>query len=581
MDQLKEVVILGGGYAGIYAGKVFKKKLRNHPNVRVRLIDQNENHVLLTQLHEVAGHRTKPKDLQISLKEIFDGSKVEFIQDRIESVDFDKRLLKGQDIDYRYDYLIIGTGSEPTYFGIPGMEEYSFPLWSLDDAKTIKAHIRSMFIAAAKETDPQKRAAMLTFVVGGGGFTGIEMMGELGEWVGTLTKIYNVDRDEVNLIIVEALGEICSVLEKKGLVKRIVDYLENSLGVQIKTKTTICEVHPDHIVLDKEIISTRTCIWTGGVKANKLTKELGLTVNKRDRLDVNEYCQTNYDNVYAIGDNSYFVDNKGEVLPPLVESAMQTGATAAKNIAAEITNKPKKVLYPKLHGLMVSVGGNYAVADIMGIPMWGFLAMMMKHLVDLHYLWKINGFKQVWRYIKHEFGDVKGGIGVLVRHFSSKTNAFWLTLLRVFIGLRFLLEGIHKFQDGWLGDWTKLYSGASNMLWGEGTPEWYIWIMKTFIVPNQMFLQKVIVVAEIVLGLMLIFGLFTVLAALGTMAMSFSFVMAAWGGAFWDPLILMLGSFALLGGAGRAFGLDYYVLPWVFSLSKKPVPYKKQIVFEE
>ena len=217
----------------------------------------------------------------------------------------------------------------------------------------------------------------------------------------------------------------------------------------------------------------------------------------------------------------------------------------------------------------------------MGIPLWGFLAMMMKHFVDIHYLFEVNGFKQVWRYIAHEFGDIKGGIGVLVRHLSTKTNAFWLILLRVFIGLRFLLEGIHKIQDGWLGDWQKLYSGASNMLWAEGTPEWYVWIMKTFVVPYQSVFQKIIPIAEIGLGVLLIFGLFTALTALGTMAMSASFVMAAWGGAIWDPLFLLIGSFALLGGAGRAFGLDHYVLPWLFSLSKKPVPYQKHITFEK
>ncbi len=582
MDGLKEIIILGGGYAGIYAGKVFKKKLRKNPNVRVRLIDQNESHVLLTQLHEVAGNRSKSKDLQVSLKEIFDGSKVEYIQDRIANADLDKQTLTSASGEvYNFDYLILGTGSEPTYYGIPGMEEHSFTLWSLDDAKTIRTHIRSMFIAASKESDPAKREALLTFVVGGGGFTGVEMMGELAEWVSTLCKTYNVDRGEVRLIIVEALPEICPVLEKKGLVKRMVDYLEKSLHVEIMTGAAIKEVQPDHIILENETINTRTCIWTGGVKANEFTKDLGLTLNKRDRIDVNEYCQTNYDNVYAIGDNSYFVDDKSQVLPPLVESAMQTGANAAKNIIADIEGTPKKKLKPALHGLMVSVGGNFAVADIMGIPMWGFLAMMMKHIVDLHYLWEINGFKQIWRYIGHEFGDIKGGIGVLVRHLSTKTNAFWLTLLRVFIGLRFLLEGIHKFQDGWFGDWAKLYSGASNMLWSDATPQWYIWIMKTFIVPYQMVLQKAIVVAEIGLGLMLIFGIFTALAALGTMAMSASFVMAAWGGAFWDPLILLIGSFALLGGAGRAFGLDYYILPWIFSLSKKPVPYPKHITFEE
>ncbi|AZR72600.1 NADH dehydrogenase [Anoxybacter fermentans] len=581
MNKLKEIVILGAGYAGVTAAKTLHKKLCKDPTVRVRLISQSPFHVLLTQLHEVAGNRIRPSDVQISLKDVFEGTKIEVVEDQIKSIDFEKQILKGSNGQYNYDYLIIGTGSEPTYYGIPGMKEHSLTLWSLEDAKKIKAHIRSMFIAASQEVDPKKREAMLTFVVGGGGFTGIEMIGELAEWVRDLCQIYNVDRDDVRLIVVEALPNILPVLKKKGLVDRAIEYLTNTLNVEIKTNSPICEVHPEHIVLENETIPTRTLIWTGGVKANNFVKNLGLPLNKRDRIEVNEYCQTCYENVYAVGDNSFFIDEKGMVLPALVEAAMQTAKTAAKNIVADLKGQEKKPLKPKLHGVMVSIGGNYAVADIMGIPMWGFVAMMMKHLVDMHYLWEVNGFKLVWEYIAHEFSEIKGGIGVLVRHMSKKINAFWLILLRIIIGLRFLTEGIHKIQDGWFGEWEKLASGASSVLWGEGTPQWYVSLMKTFVVPHQIFLQKVIVITEIGLGLLLIFGLFTVLAALGTMAMSASFIMAAWGGPIWDPLMLFVGSFALLGGAGRAFGLDYYVLPWLFSLSKKPVSYPKHITFEQ
>lgn len=581
MDGLKEVVILGAGYAGVTAAHALAKKLRKDPTVRVRLIDDNLTHVLLTQLHEVAGNRIKPCDVEIHMKDVFKHSKVELVEDHIENIDFEKQVLTGKDgKQYSYDYLVLGSGSEPTYFGIPGMEEHSFTLWSLEDAKKIKAHIRSMFIAAAKEDDPKKREAMLTFVVGGGGFTGIEMMGELAEWVRDLCQVYSVDRGDVRLIVVEALDKILSVL-KSGSVHRAVRYLEDVLHVELMTCCTIKEVYPDSIELDKCTIPTRTLIWTGGVQANSFVKKLGLSLNKRNRLDVNEYCQTRYENVYAVGDNAYFLEKDGQALPPLVETAMQTAKAAANNIVNSLKGRPLKPLKPALHGVMVSIGGNYAVAEIMGIPMWGFLAMMMKHMVDIHYLWEVNGFAQIWWYIAHEFTEIKGGIGVVVRHLSSRMNTFWLTLLRVVIGVRFLTEGIKKIGDGYFTNYEKLASGASNILWTDATPQWYIWIMKTFIVPYQLVIQKVIVIAEIGLGICLILGLFTVLASLGTMAMSASFVMAAWGGAIWDPLMLLVASFALLGGAGRAFGLDYYVMPWLFSLSKKPTPYPKHITFEQ
>ena len=584
MDKLKEVVILGAGYAGVTAGKTLAKKLRKNPNVRVRLISESLQHVLLTQLHEVAGNRTRPKDVQVSVKEMFEGTKVEVVEDYIEDIDFDTQTLKGTDTDYDYDYLIMGAGSEPTYYGIPGMEEHSFTLWSLEDAKKIKAHVRSMFIAAQQETDPKKREEMLTFVVGGGGFTGIEMIGELAEWVDDLCQVYNVARDDVRLVVVEALDDILPVL-KEGLVRRAKEYLTEELGVELITGCPINEVRENCFCLECEQIPTRTLIWTGGVKANHLVEEQKdeLELKRRNRIAVNEYCQTTeHKNVYAIGDNAYFETGDDRALPALVEAAMQTAKSAAKNIVADIEGKNKKECKPNLHGVMVSIGGNYAVADIMGIPMWGFIAMMMKHMVDIHYLWEINGFKQVWRYVWHEFGAIKGGIGIMIRHMAQKVNAFWLTLLRVALGIRFLWEGIAKIQDGYFSSYEKLASGASNILWSEGTPQWYVWIMEQTIVPNQLWIQKLIPIAEIVLGLMLIVGLFTALASLGVAGMSLSFIMAAWGASgVWDPIMIFVGSIALLGGAGHAFGLDYYVLPWLFSLSKKPTPYPKHITFKE
>lgn len=582
MEKLKEVVILGGGYAGVTAGKILQKKLKKNPMVRVRLISRSKNHILLTQLHEVAGKRTRPKDVSISLKEIFKDTKIDVVEDNITSINPEKQVLIGENMEYDFDYLILGTGSQPEFYDIPGLEQHSFTLWSLNDAEAIKSHVRSMFIGAQQETDPQKRQAMLTFVVGGGGFTGIEMIGELAEWVQELCQKYNVSRDDVRMIVVEALDKILPCLNKDGLIERAREYLTEDLGIEIMTDACICKVEKDSIDIGDKIISSETLIWTGGVKANKLVKNSGFKLNERDRIDVNKYCQTNYDNIYAVGDNSYFKTSENRALPALVEAAMQTAKTAANNIVSDIEGGKKKFLKPKLHGIMVSIGGNYAVADIMGIPLWGFIAMMMKHMVDIHYLWEINGFKQVEKYIIHEFSDIKGGIGIMVRHMTRKMSAFWLVLLRVFLGFRFLIEGINKIQDGYFGEWERLASGASNILWTETTPEWYIWIMKTFVVPNQLLIQKFIVVAEIGLGLLLIMGLFTVLAALGTAGMSISFIMAAWGATgVWDPIMILMGSIALLGGGGKAFSLDYYIMPWLFSLSKKPTPYPKHITFKD
>ena len=175
---MKRVVVLGAGYAGVAAALTLHKKLKKE-DVSISIIDKHDRHTLLTELHEVAGNRVDEESVKIYLKDIFKYTKVDIIQDEINNIDFDGQVLTSESNKYPYDYLVVGCGSEPAYFGIEGMEEHSFTLWSLDDAKKINKHIRTMFELASRETNKEIRKELLTIVVGGGGFTGIEMMGEL------------------------------------------------------------------------------------------------------------------------------------------------------------------------------------------------------------------------------------------------------------------------------------------------------------------------------------------------------------------------------------------------------------------
>ena len=141
----------------------------------------------------------------MSIEHVLEYTKVDFIKDRIIGADLKEKKLYSETAQYYFDYLIIGVGSEPAYFNIEGMENHSFPLWSLVDAKRIQKHITHMFELAVKEGDPNRRREMLTFVVGGGGFTGVEIMGELIVWVRNLCRKYDIPRAEVRLVHVEGL----------------------------------------------------------------------------------------------------------------------------------------------------------------------------------------------------------------------------------------------------------------------------------------------------------------------------------------------------------------------------------------
>ena len=169
----------------------------------------------MTELHEVAGGRVHPESVQIELSKIFARTKVNVVTDLIEKVDTDNKTVKTTNGNYTYDYLVVGTGSEPAFFGVPGVKENGFTLWSFEDAMKIRHHVQKMFKLAAKERNEAKRKEMLTFVVAGSGFTGIEMAGELLEWKTRLAKEHNVDENEVRLMVVEAMGTILNMLDRK------------------------------------------------------------------------------------------------------------------------------------------------------------------------------------------------------------------------------------------------------------------------------------------------------------------------------------------------------------------------------
>jgi len=576
----KRIIVLGAGYGGIIAAKTLHKLLRKRNDVEIILIDQNNYHTMLTELHQVAGNRVEPGGVRISLEHVLEYTKVKFIRDKIIKADLKEKKLFSSREEYNFDYLIVGVGSQPAYFNIPGMEEYSFPLWSLADASKIYSHIVSVFKQAATEQDPEERRKLLTFVVGGGGFTGIEMMGELIEWVRTLCHQYKIPRKEVRLVQIEALPCLCPSLSKKGSDK-VIKYL-NKKGVEVLTNSLITGVNEDSVsIKDREPIPTKTLIWTGGIKTKDFVKELGVTLGKKDRIVVNKHLQTvEYPYVYAIGDCMEFVEENGEALPALVETAMQSGECAAKNIAADILNQPKVTLKANLHGVMVSVGSFYGVAEIKGLPMFsGLLAIIMKHLVNMHYFFGIGGFELIWEYINHQFFHktrvynwlVETGFG----HVGKRNFTFWLVPLRIWLGVMWLVSGLDKVKNGWLGAWPMLGPGGATdatasasvmSLISDHTPGWYAYIVENLIYPNALFFQKIIVITEIGLGLAFIVGFFTFIAAIVSIGMHINFALSTGlplTSSGLPDLWWIAASFAMFAGAGRSFGVDYYLIPFL------------------
>lgn len=573
--MLRKIIVLGAGYAGVEAALTLHKKKKKNDDIEIILIDRNPYHTFLTELHEVAGNRIDEDGVTVPLYDIFRYTNVRIIQDEIKAFDFEHKKISSDRCEYCYDYLILAAGSSPNYYGIPGMEENSFPLWSFEDAIRVRNHISDCFMKASQELDPNLRKKLLTVVVGGGGFTGVETIGEIAIWVKLLCHEYEINRSDVRLCLVEALPDILHTMKDKNR-KKATRYLQNRLKVEVMTDTAITSLSEDKLQFKNgDSIITSTVIWTAGVKACNVTDAIDLPKGQSCRIEVDEYTAVKgFEDVYAVGDMALF-NHEGNALPAMVETALQTGDTAAKNILSSIRGEDRKKLEPKYHGMMVSVGSYFAIAEIMGVSLNRLFAIIMKHFVNMHYYFGIGGFELVFRYLKHEFLYKRQHKPMLEAFITKKTMLVWLVPLRIFIGYYWIMEGLKKAWDGWFV--LEMLAGrapdaeATASLTEEGekvfrivaenTPGWYEWIAETLILPYPMLFQYLIVITEIGLGLAFITGTLTIPAAVVGLGLNVNFLLST--GMYPETYWLIPAQIAMFQDAGKSFGVDYYLMPYL------------------
>ena len=648
MSISKKILILGGGYGGVKAAKILEKHFRKEPNVEITLVDMRPFHTLMTELHEVAGWRTEPESVQVSFKKIFGARRINVALDKIVKVDFEAKKAFGTVGEYAFDFIVVGVGAEPEYFGIPGIKENSFSLWSFEDAMKLRNHVEHMYLEASKELDADKRRKMLTFVVAGAGFTGMELIGELLEYRDVMCRKLYIDPKEVRVVNIEALPTILPIFEEPLRVKTE-NYLKKK-NCEIHLGTAIVGAEPGKVLLkDGSIFETDSFIWTCGVKGSSFAGSLALPMGKRNRIECDKGMRsTQYPNVYVVGDNAGLMMDNGKPMAQIVESAHFSAETAAKNIIADIEGGERHEFKPNYHGFMVSLGGRYGVANAMNLKTSGFIAMFMKHFINMFYLFTIAGFNQVWEYFKHEFLDMKNKRSFIGEFISYKVRGYWPLLLRMWLGLMWLFEGINKIGEGWLnfakgsssswmfspgvvqkGVQVAEATSAASAAWEGGAEAttttiaaatsaasamadttattiaaatsaasgavtdgaaavadtatkafkavWDLtkpifdpssgivtWFRTTFMdgifayLPFSFF-QIMIVVMEMAIGLALFGGCFTWIAAVASIGMCLIFTMS--GMFAWNQLWFVFAAIVMMGGAGRAFGCDYWLVP--------------------
>lgn len=446
---MKKVVVLGGGYAGVLTAKKLAKKFKKNKDVQITLIDKQSYHTMLTELHEVAAGRVNEESIRMDLKSIFAGRNVNVVLDEIKNIDFEQKVLTSNDATYEYDYLVMGTGCKPTFFGIPGSEN-AHQLWSYTDAVNLREHILNMFRQAALTADKEKRRELLTFVTVGAGFTGVEMAGELGEWKDELCRSFHIDKDEVTLYVVDFAPKVLPMYPDK-LVRKAERRLIK-LGNELVMNSAVSEIHEDKVVLNKgeKVINTHTVIWAAGIEGSDIVDQAQVEKAGRGRIVTNGHLQAkDYQDVYVVGDNIFYIpEGEERPVPQMVENAEHSAPVVAHNIAVDIKGGEYKTYKPTFHGSMVCIGSRYGVAQV-GMPgMWfnlsGFFAMASKHLINLVYFVQVLGFNKIWSYLMHEFFHTKNNRSMVGGLLSNSAPVFWKFPLRVFVGFMWLQQGLSK-----------------------------------------------------------------------------------------------------------------------------------------
>jgi NADH:ubiquinone reductase (H+-translocating) len=388
IKKLPHIVILGAGFGGMELAR----RLKNAP-VQITLIDRHNYHLFQPLLYQIAIAGLVPSQIAYPLRMIFRGQKnIDFQMGEVNSIDFASRYVKMNGSVIAYDTLVLAVGGQINFFGINSVAENSFQLKNVDSAVETRNHLLKLFEQASREADPEKRRALLTFVVVGAGPTGVETAGALAELIThVLAKDYpQMDLNEVRVLLLEA-GKTVMPAYPDELRKATADLLRKKhVEIMLNAKLTSYENQQVKLA-DGGYINTHTLIWTAGVKASEITNRLGVPLAGSGRVRTDAYLRIpSHPEVFVIGDAAYVENGNGQPLPMLATVAQQQAKVTAENIQRILREKELKPFHYKDPGLLATIGRNAAVARIWGLSFSGFIAWVI--WVVLH-IYRLIGFR--------------------------------------------------------------------------------------------------------------------------------------------------------------------------------------------
>jgi len=410
----EHVVIVGGGFGGLYAAKMLSRA-----GVKITVIDKRNFHLFQPLLYQVAAGWLSPGEIASPLRVIFSRCKNVYVQNaRVTDIDPEGKKVIFKDGELHYDTLIVATGSNHHYFGHDEWAETAPGLKTIEDALTIRKKILLSFEAAERDSDPEEQRAWMTFLIIGAGPTGVELAGTIAELSHATLKsdFRNIDTTKARIILVEAADRVLRSYPPE--LSRNAGEELTKLGVEIRLNTMVKNIQHNTASIEmngsRETIQARTILWTAGVKASRLGKTIeertGAPLDNMGRVVVNtDLSVPGYPDILVIGDLANYSHQGTEPLPGVAQVAMQEGRYAASLIEDRIKGKETAPFKYQDKGSLAIIGSSYAVADLGRLRFSGFFAWLVWALIHIGYLIEFENravvfFRWAWNYFTRKRG---------------------------------------------------------------------------------------------------------------------------------------------------------------------------------
>jgi NADH:ubiquinone reductase (H+-translocating) len=399
------LVILGGGFAGLYAAK----SLGRAP-LRITLIDRRNHHLFQPLLYQVATAALNPSDIAAPIRSVLRrNANTSVILGEATAIDLQRKKIALVDGQVTYDYLIVATGVTHSYFGHPEWEAAAPGLKSIEDALEIRRRVLLAFEAAEREEDDAKRTAWMTFVVVGGGPTGVELAGALSEIARKtmLRDFRRINPTSARVILIEGFDRVLPPYPPDLSAKA--QQQLRSLGVEVITGARVTGVDSHAVRMGETAIQTRTVLWAAGVQASPLARSLGVPLDRAGRVIVDaSLSPAGHPEVLIVGDLAALMQD-GKAVPGVCPAAIQEGKYAARQILRAIAGKPRQPFRYRDKGSLATIGRAAAVADFGRLHLSGFVAWFSWLAIHIFFLIGFRNrflviFQWGWAYVTYQRG---------------------------------------------------------------------------------------------------------------------------------------------------------------------------------